>query len=90
MQLTPNVKKLVTRKMSFIAIPRGGTVHDGLNFLTHPERITSAAKEATKWVEESINAIKSAPNNPYTSDEEIAGEILHQIELQKAKVKSHA
>jgi hypothetical protein len=78
----PNVKRLITHKMSLIMVPAGSK--DGLaaalNSLTRPGGIGDAAKEATAWVEQAIAAVKAAPDNPYGDDDEaIAGEILRGI-----------
>jgi len=82
----PNVKKLITHKMSRDAIPDGGGFADGLSFLSNPERMAKAARAATEWVEHAIAIVKTAPDNPYGDDDEaIAGEILRQIDERKAK-----
>lgn len=76
-----NVKKLIIRRMSVVAVPSSGGLADALKFLSSKESITAGAREATEWVETAIRAVKEAPGNPYGDDEEaIAGEILRQIE----------
>lgn len=82
----PNVKKLIVHKMSLAAVPAAGGIGDALNFLKDPERIMSAARDATAWVEAAILAVRMAEDpNPWktASDEAIAAEILHQIEAKK-------
>ena len=79
-----NVKKLIIRRMAHLAIPDGSGFADGIQFLQSPSRIASTAREATKWVFDAIDAVKSAPNCEWTTDEEIAGEILRQIEERVA------
>ncbi len=39
---------------------------------------------------EAIAVVKTAPDNPYGSNEEIAGEILRQIELRKTPGSAEA
>lgn len=78
----PNVKKLIVRKMSLIAVPAGAGIGSALNFLTDPGAIGAAAREATEWVEMAIRLIREASgDNPWKdrSDEEIAGELLGRI-----------
>lgn len=79
----PNVKKLIAHKMSILAIPPGGGLADGVEFLMSKERVIQAAKEATAWVEDAIAVVKSAPDNPFKTDEEIADEILRRIEKER-------
>ncbi len=45
------------------------------------------AREATVWVEAAIAVVKTAPDNPYRSDEEIAGAILKGIEEKQKAAK---
>ena len=79
----PNVKRLIAHKMSLLAIPPGGGLKDGIEFLSSKEKIVQAAKGATAWVEDSIAVIKTAPDNPFKTDEEIAGEILRRIDEER-------
>jgi hypothetical protein len=84
----PNVKKLIAHKMSLIMVPPGcgdgkhAAAGVAIAALMAPGNIGKVAREATAWVEAAIAAVKSAPDNPYTDDEAIAGEILRQIELR--------
>jgi hypothetical protein len=81
----PSVKKLICRKMAQLMIPDGGGFADGLRELSDPSNIANRAREATSWVQQAINLVKSAPDNPYGGDDElIAGEILRQIEQRQA------
>jgi hypothetical protein len=80
----PNEKKLITMKMSKIMIPDGGGVLDGFNALTNPTRLGEIAKEATEWVKQAMEVVKSASDNPYGDDNEaIAAEVLRRIECLK-------
>lgn len=76
----PNVKKLIIRRMSMLMIPSGGGLVDGLQALSSKESILGFTQEAIKWVEEALEVVKTAPDNPYGDDNEaIAGEILQQL-----------
>jgi hypothetical protein len=78
----PNVKRLITRKMSLDAIPRGGGFVDGLAFLSRKENITEGAKNASLWVKAAIRIVRQAAEpNPWkdADDEAIASYLLEQI-----------
>lgn len=88
MKIGPNVTKLIIHKMSILIIPMGSNngLENAMNILTDKSGMALREKlrEATAWVTKSISLIKSLPDNPYgSSDEEIAGEILRQIESRK-------
>lgn len=76
----PNVKKLIVRKMAHDAIPSGGGLAAGVKFLSTKEAVMNGFRVAAKWVEEAIAVVKTAPDNPYQSDEEIAAAILLKLE----------
>lgn len=82
-QIGPNVKRLIIHKMALIAIPAGSgreSLHVGVSALSNLPPIWA---EAAKWVEAAIAAVRTAPDNPYTTDEEIAGAILKGIAERK-------
>jgi hypothetical protein len=80
----PNERKLISMKMSKIMIPDGGSVLDGFNALTNPGKLGEVAREATGWVKQAMEVVKSAPDNPYGDDNEaIAAEVLRRIECLK-------
>ena len=84
----PNAKKLIFHKMSLDAIPSGGGIMDGIAFLKSPERIRDGMAAATKWVFDSIDAIRSARGGDAMGDDEaIAGEILRQIDERKKQAR---
>jgi len=86
----PNIKRLICEKMSAIAVPPGGGLKDALQFLQSKDSIIAAAKEATRFVELAIQAVREAPQpNRFAlaDDEEIAGEILRQVhEKRKQRI----
>lgn len=82
----PNVQKLIIEKMAADAIPAGGGLVDGIRFLSSREAVVNGAKRATEWVKLAICAVRTACEpNPWknATDEEIAGEVLRQIEERK-------
>lgn len=85
----PNVKRLIARKMSLDAVPRGGGLADGLAFLSRKENITENAKTASAWVRVAMQAVREATEpNPWkdADDETIAVYLLKQI-AEREKVK---
>lgn len=83
-----NVKKLIAHKMSLIMIPPGcgNGLATGIAALMKPGNVGTVAREATQWVEVAIAAVRQAGEpNPWktASDEDIAAEILRQIEEKK-------
>lgn len=82
----PNVKRLTIRKMPRDAVPDGGVIVEALGFLSSPDRLSQVARDAAAWVDGAILAVRQAANpNPWRdkSDEDIAGEILRQIEEKR-------
>lgn len=78
----PNVKRLIIKRMCLNAVPQGGGLADAISFLTQPENMIQSSREAARWVEAAIQAVRlAAEPNPWknASDEEIAGEILLRI-----------
>lgn len=78
----PNVRRLIAIKMAKDAIPAGGGFADGVNYLAS-SGLGQRAQEATKWVEDAIQAVKSAPDNRWPDDEAIAGELVKRIETKQ-------
>lgn len=79
--MTTNINRLIARKISIDAIPKGGGIQDAIGFLMNPTAIYETAKREEEWVGEAIQAVKYAPDNPYGDDDEvIAGVILEEIE----------
>ena len=80
MSLGPNVKKLIAAKMAADAIPKGCGLQSGLEYLMAPG-LPQRAQAAAEWVRDAIQAVKSAPDNPFGDDDEmIAGEMLRLAE----------
>lgn len=83
-KIGPNVKRLIVRKMSLLAIPVGSgkdSFNLGVEVLTNRGKFASIAAEASDWVQKAIAVMKTAPDNPYGDDDEaIAGALLKGIE----------
>ena len=84
-QQGPNVRKLIATRMAAQMIPggTGNALAAGVEALMKPGNIGEQARKATEWVKEAISVVKTAPDNPYTSDEEIAAVILEKLEAKK-------
>ena len=79
-KIGPNVKKLISAKMAADAIPAGGGLQSGVEYLLSPG-LGQRAQAAADWVRDAIQAVKSAPDNPFGDDDEaIAGEMLRLAE----------
>ena len=79
----PNVKKLIAHKMAKDAVPDGGGLAAALKFLKDKDAIVNTARRATEFVYTAIALMRTcAEPNPWkdASDEEIAGEILKNVE----------
>ena len=73
----PNEKKMVIRRMAQIMIPPDGGFADGIKALQGD--IVGVSRGASAWVKEVIQVVRSAPDCPWKTDEEIAGAILERI-----------
>ena len=79
-KLTPNIRELIAHKMSVDAFPAGGGFGSAVDYLISPD-LGKRAAAAAEWVKQAIQAVKSAPDNPYGDDDDaIAGGILKRIE----------
>lgn len=80
----PNAKRLLAHFIAREAVPSGGGLGDGLNFLTDPERRRKGIEKAMSNLDAALTAVKSAPDNPYGNDDEaIAAAILMRVENAK-------
>lgn len=78
----PHFMRLVFHKVARDVVPDGGGVGDVVAFFCarRSERAT-LMRNAFMWCEHVIDAIRSAPDNPYgDGEEEIAAAILARIE----------
>lgn len=85
-----NVTKLITRFIAINAIPRGGGLSDGIEFILNPDKRKQVLEKAEKEALAAIHLVKTAPDNPYGNDDEkIAQAILLKIEETKANKREH-
>ncbi len=83
---SPNVAKLIIKFIALEAIPRGGGIASGIEFFINPEHRKKVLESAESKAIQSINFIKSAPDNPFGDDDDvIAGELLKRIEERNAQ-----
>ena len=89
MTMGPNMRRLASVKVAKDTIPDGGSLVDGLKFLSDPKRLLEGMKAGLKFAEDSVKALREAAEpNPYRSmtDEQIAGAILAKVQEQKKRV----
>jgi hypothetical protein len=82
------MKRLAAQKMAIDAVPAGGGLQSAIAFLSDKQAILNGARNAQKWANEAVQAIRSASDpNPWrnSTDEEIATELLRRIELKKGE-----
>lgn len=86
--MATNLNRLVIAKMARDAIPSGGGIQAGIDFLSDPRKVAAGYAAAEKWVMQAITVLRTANEpNPYryASDEQIAGEILAELDKRKRK-----
>jgi hypothetical protein len=80
---SPNVEKLILRKVAHDTIPTGKGLIAAVEFISDRERLAKAAAEASEWAMRMIQSVRDAeePNIwKRATDEEIAGEIMRMVE----------
>jgi len=81
-----NVAKLTIKRLSVLAVPRGGGIADGIKFFRDEEHRKKLVLEAEAWTKEAIKVFKTAVDNPFGDDDEaIAGYILDKIQGRSKK-----
>lgn len=84
-KLGPNTRKLLAHFIALEAVPEGGGLASGLNFLADPDQRKRGIERAMANLDAALQAVKSAPDNPYGNDDEaIAAAILKRVEQKKA------
>ena len=83
----PNMKKLIVKFIAREAIPPGGGIAAGMEFLTNPERREQVIAKAVVNAAAAVLLIKSAPDNPFgDNEEEIAEFILKRLDCVAKKI----
>ena len=81
------MKRLLIRRMSVEAIPPGGGLASGIDFLLSG-KFATGARSALVWCDEAVRVVQSAaePNPFKDKDEEyIAGELLARLQKRETK-----
>lgn len=90
--LGPNVKALLVERWSQLMVERSGNTGGPFGKTTaviarmaedSGAHLKADMREAFEWVKSVIAAVRAAPDNTLTSDEEIAKEIMRQVHLRK-------
>lgn len=82
-KIGPNAKQLLAHFIAIEAVPVGGGIGSGLNFLVDPERRKQGIDRAMANLDKALALVKSTPDNPYGNDDEkIAAAILERIKTK--------
>ena len=85
----PNVTKLITKFIAREAVPPGGGLASALEFFSNAEQRKKVLDSAEAKAIQAIQAIKSAPDNPFGEDDEkIASELLFQIQERQLTMRA--
>lgn len=79
----PDVVKLLSRFIARNVISSSGGLAEGIEFFKDPEHRRQVTEKAEIEMAAALRLVKAAPNNPYKSDEEIAGALLEKIEAKE-------
>jgi len=94
--LGPNVKRLLIERCAQLSVERSGDAGGPFGKAvavaarlagSQGNSLQSDLTDAFEWVQSAIAAVRSAPDCPWSSDEEIAGEILNRVALRRAPGK---
>lgn len=90
--LPPSVLKLISYRMSLIAIPKGSKdpFTAGARAILEEGRLAQIGHEATEWTKAAIHLIRNAAEpNPWkeSTDEDIAADILRKVEERSRREK---
>lgn len=78
-KIGPNLKRLMIIAMARIAVPPKSP-NPMASAIEALKDSANVARRALEWCDEAMAAVRSAPDNPYGSDEEtIAGAILDKL-----------
>jgi len=78
---TPNIKKLIIKRMSMLALPPGSKnpLLVGARVFLEPDYFLKLWQKAEQWVREAIERVKQTSDNPWGDDDEaIAKAILEE------------
>lgn len=78
-----NMRKLLAAFIALESVPPGGGLAAGLRFVQDSEYRKQVLARVDARLRAAIEVVKTAPDNPYKNDEEIAAAILAEIERNK-------
>lgn len=85
-----NARELLAYFVAREAIPNGGGLAAGLNFLVDPVARRRGTQRGILAMQAALAAIKAAPDNPYGDDDEaIAGAILREVQRKKGATNAN-
>lgn len=77
----PNVRKLLYAAIAKLAVGNGKGVQGGIDLFLVPGRLQAFTRQSLKFVDDALDAVKTANDNPYGDDDEaIAAAILRKTE----------
>ena len=81
-----NMERLAVEFASLRAIPKDGTVIDGIRWFQNPAKMMSDIQIGKSEAQQAVAAVKSAPDNPFGDDDEaIAVEILKRVKARRGE-----
>lgn len=81
----PNTKRLFSEFVANAAIPNDGGIDHGLKFFTDREYRKRVLETATQNTILAIDVVRSAPDNPHATDDEIAAAILQKLKERRGE-----
>jgi hypothetical protein len=91
--LGPNVKRLLMERCSQLMVDRAGSAEGGKVCAVAARlaenngvNLKADMREAFAWVCEVMRVVRSSPDNPYKTDEEIAGELMRRIDAKRKPI----
>lgn len=84
--LGPNMSRLVVARMAIIAIPAGSGNRSfdlGLDALVTPGKTAAIYRQAVDWARTTIKTMREMPDCPWSTDEEVAADLLRNLEKHK-------
>lgn len=75
----PNVNRLIIERVSQLATQGGQGIAGGIRFIADDARRTELLREAERWVTGAISVLRTAPDCPGGTDEDLAALILRKL-----------
>lgn len=82
----PNVKRLLPHFMARVAVPPGGGMAAAIKSMSSTEQLTQTLRRGMALLEQALQEVKNAPDNPYGDDDEaIAAKFLELLNSKDGK-----